>query len=368
MLTKPSANMLNGVYDGAFNRGSLGSITRRPAFDLIVAPDTVSAREFVNCDGTDETVKLQAAFDAAKNKRLILPAGKVKHRGLVIDPLANYSVGGCGFDPNGGTGTVLENIGTAGEIGILVNTNPNGLPDSQILGRDNLRHFENFGFFGNRFCGDAFQFAYAFGFSLDKLWVSTHGGHGVWGFRAFSSSIRRTVVTHIGKHGVFFEEMGNKVQLDGVVATDCSKGGGGFSNICFSATNSAGASLGVEISGCDWTAGGSARWDGGADPQGTGLALKYVYGASIHGNYAEISPNILTYIASTCKAIDFRGNYMQDGDTKVESGAQGIIVEANHFQRVNAGTRFLGESGQSANKCRYFGNTYTGGATETVTG
>lgn len=361
MLTKPSDNMLlGGSYDGSYDRG-LGGIPRRPAFDLLVAQDVVNAREFVNCDGTDEIVGLQKAFDAAKNKRLILPAGEVRYTGpIVLDPVANYMVQGQGYDPNGAVGSRLRNIGISSQIGIVCN-------DALDAGRDNCRSFQDFMHVGNRYSGDGLQFAAAFGFKLRNMWISTHGGHGVYGYRAFSSAIENVVVTHIGKHGVFFETIGNAVLLKKVIATDASKNGGGFSNICFSANNVADAARGIEISGsCDWTSGGAAKWDGGVDNSATGLSLKYVYGAAIHGNYAESSPNILTYIAATCKSIDFRGNYMQDGDTLIESGAQGVIVEANHFDRQVGTTRLLGSSSQSTNKCRYFGNTYTGGATETL--
>lgn len=361
MFNKPSKNMLfGGGYDGSYDRGVSGSIRRTPAFDALYAVDTVSAREFVNCDGTDEIVGLQKAFDAAKNKRLILPAGTIRFTGpIVLDPAANYIVQGRGRDPNGSTATVLRNIGTSGQIGILCN-------DTLDQGRDNCRMFMDFTLFGNRYSGDGFQFASAFGFKLSNVLVSTHGGHGVYGYRAFSSAIENSIISHVGKHGVFFETIGNAVLLKKTVCTDASKSGGGFSNICFSAANAADAALGIEITSCDWTSGGTAKWDGGVDAAGTGLVLKYVYGASIHGNYAEISPNMLTYIESSCKGIDFRGNYMQDGDTVVESGAQGVIVEANHFQRVSGTTRLLGSSSQSTNKCRYFGNTLTGGATETL--
>lgn len=361
MLTKPSNNMLlAGSYDGGYDRSVTGSIRRTPAFDTLVAQDVVSAREFVNCDGTDEIVGLQRAFDAAKNKRLILPAGEVKYTGpIVLDPAANYIVQGQGFDPNGAVGSRLRNIGTASQIGIVCN-------DALNAGRDNCRVFHDFMHVGNQNSGDGLQFAAAFGFRLRNMFIATHGGHGVYGYQAFSSAIENVVVTHIGKHGVFFEEIGNKVALRGVVATDASKNGGGFSNICFSAASAAGAALGIEISSCDWTAGGAAKWGGGVDSAAAGLALKYVYGAAIHGNYAEVSPNLLTYIASTCKSIDFRGNYMQDGDTLIESGAQGVFAEANHFQRVSGTTRLLGSSSQSSNGCRYFGNTFTGGATQTL--
>jgi hypothetical protein len=361
-LTKPSSNMLtNGSgYTGSYNRGVTGSITRTPAIDEVLMEDVVYAREFVNCDGTDETVRLQNAFNAAKDKRLILPAGEIRFTGPInLDPAANYIVEGQGRDPNGVNGTVLRNIGTSGQIGIACN-------DGGEVGRDNSRVFKDFSFFGNQLSGDAFQFASAFGFYLENLFVSTHGGHGVYGYRCFSSTIRNCIIVHIGKHCVFFEEIGNAVLLDKVVAIDGSKNGGGFANIRFQGSSSAAAALGVTIISCDWTSPG-LLWGGGVDPNAIGLHLTRVWGAVIHGNYAEISPNYVTYIDSTCRAISFVGNYQQDGVCFIESGAQGIIVEANTFQRVGGFTQLLGASSASSNQCRYFGNFGTGGAVINVT-
>lgn len=363
-LNKVSRAMLLddiGDADNGYDRGVSGSIMRRPAFDLIIAPDTVHAREFVNCDGTDEAAGLQAAFNAAKNRRLILPAGVIKFGApIVLDPLANYVVEGQGYSPNGNVASVLRNIGTdpANSHGIICN-------DGSQVGVDNCREFRNFMLFGNQFSGHGMVFSYAQGFKVEKMLISTHGGHGIWAYRSFSSSIENSIVTHCGKYCIFYEEIANNILMKRVTAINGSRSGG-YGNIRVGATSLANANLGVEIAACDWTGPGTFSWSGGVDPLAVGLILQYVYGAAIHGNYAEVSPNLLTYIAGNCQSVDFRGNYQQDGVLLVENGAKGVIVEANNFQKVSGTTTLNGASSQSANGCRYFGNTMIGGATQSL--
>lgn len=357
------------VPDVGYDRGVTGSIFRRPAFNLIVAPDTVHAREFVNCDGTDETTKLQNAINAARNKRLVLPAGTIRISSpMIMDPNYNFVIEGVGKDPNASVASVIRNIGTdpVNSHTFVCNNSAGG---SSVFAADLHREWNRFAIFGSQNTADGFNLGRCAGFKIENLWVTTNGGNGIYAYKSWSSVIRDTVTAHCGKHGVFYEEEANKILLENVWANSNSKNGGGYSGIRIGAAGGGAENLGVKIVSCDWTANGvSNSWVGGTtDPLACGLILQHTWGASITGNYAELSPNLLTYIAANNKAVDFRGNYMQDGETQVEAGATGIIVEANMFRMVGVGTTFNGNSSQSTNGCRYSLNQAQGGATINLT-
>lgn len=68
-------------------------------------------------------------------------------------------------------------------------------------------------------------FSYAQGIKIKRILISTHGGHGIWAYRSFSSLIENSLFTHCGKYCVFYEKIANNVILKGVTAINGSRSG-----------------------------------------------------------------------------------------------------------------------------------------------
>jgi hypothetical protein len=345
----------------SYDRGVTGSI--RKALSVIVGADTVNAREFVNMDGTDETAKFQAFLTAAKNKRGILPQGEIKVTSVSIDPTANFILEGVGHDPNGNLTSRIRGISTTGQHTIIVN-------DQNYVGPDNYRKFEKFTLFGNQQSGDGLHIASAHGVHMEDLWVSSHGGNGIYTYRGFSIKMNRCVVTQNGKWGILQESIPNAVVLLNSAINGNSRRDG-YGNIAF--RGSAGLEgLNIVVMGCDWTGPGQNPYSGVTITNAIGLFMEHIWSAKIEGNYAEqdipVSGGFLVYAGPTVRGLSFRENYVQDGKVMFD-GVPELECVNNTFYGVTAGktTQLIVTNGGTSDQW-VRRNVFTGTATQNLTG
>lgn len=345
----------------SYRRDFPGAI-RRAALDLVVGPDTVFAREFVNCDGTDETAQFQLFLNAMKNKRGILPQGEIRiSQQVSIDPTANFILEGVGNDPNGAYTSRIRNTGTGHAI--VVN-------DGGLVGSDNYRKFKGFALFGNQGSDDGLHLAAVHRTYLEDLWISTHGGNGILTYRGFSIKAHRVVSTQNGKCGIRMEDIPNAVTL-----LDCIFNGNsrldGFSNIHVKGAAGLEA-LNVNIIGCDFTGAGLNPYPGVTQTASYGLLLEHVWSALVAGNYAEqvaaVGGSFLVYAGPTVRGLSFRENYMQDGRVLFD-GVPELECVNNTFYGVTPGkTTALQVTNADADDQHVRRNILKGTAVETITG
>lgn len=312
-------------------------------------PDTINIRDYVLCDGTDETVGLQAFLNNIGNKRAICQSGVVKHTTVTIDPSISFILEGVGYDPNGNTATVFQNIGTGHAITV---------DDTSQVGSDRFRQFKNMTIFGSMDSGNGLNLIRTHGFKAENMWISTNGGHGIYAYKGFSSSVKNSTIAQNGLDGIQYHLMANAVTLDHVACNSNSRKTG-YANIRFkgSANNE---NLGVTIhGGCDFTGSPGSTVD-----EAYGLVLQHTWGAAIIGNYAEWAKTNLLYIDGNCRAVTIQGNYFQDGVCVIEDGAKYIEVGYNTLSGMTKTTAFNMLSSQSANKCTYREQHKENGATE----
>lgn len=346
-----------------YDRGVTGSV--RKAFEIVVGPDTVNWREFLELDGTDETAKMQAFVNACSNKRGICTSGEVKISSAIsIDPSVNFIIEGVGNDPNGTQTTRIRNINATSGDAIVIS-------DPTSLGADNFRKIARLGIFGNQNSGRGIFLDRAFKVYLDELWISSHGGNGVYAYRSFSSKLNRVISTGNGGWGVYFNEQANNVSLTQCIINGNSRNTGN-GNIYFNGSSGF-ENLGVLIQDCDFTSAGKNAYGGGDVLEAYNLLIAHTYSPTVQNCYSEQvgSPSgagRLFYAGPTCRGLTMINNYWQDGTVEID-GAREVRVENNLFNQVTGGVSTLCKITNSAiDEHDVIRNIFIGGATYSLTG
>jgi hypothetical protein len=369
---KVAANAAIDASKLSFLRQATGA--KRMALDVIVGADTVHAREFLSLNGSDDTANLRNAFNAAKNKRLILPSALInvastpEAPAIVIDPLVNYQIiGEGGGYPN--MGTILRDNGSGR---LLSADNTNGSGGAGPAG-DQLLHIQGIGFEGNRWAQEVIYLNYITRANLDRIWVSGAGYSGIRMRRCFNSTVKNVYVTRCGRHGIWLEEQANNVVIEDCRAIANSRNSG------FAGINITGSltleSYGLQIVRTDCSYNGTTSWDNPSAPvaEAYGMIAVWVEGLTLNGFYCEQAPNKPTityqaaYIANS-RAIIMTGGLILDGVVQFETGVcKDVFLGPNIFLRQTANTGVTAGTNAGDN-FRYMNQSLIGGATQVISG
>jgi hypothetical protein len=314
-------------------------------FSFTSGPDYVFARDFVKMDGTDETVGLQRAFDAAKNKRLLLPTGMIKISsnpvtpGIVMDPDASYLVEGQSSFP--GAGSQIFDTGTGRTLAIDASFGTPQADRSVIL--------KNFLIAGNDLSDDGIYARLITNLQIRGVWVANTGGNGINLLRCFNSSVGdHTYVTRAGKYGIICQGAANDVVFERCrVIGNGRRNGYGNMRIMAGDTGTD-YSRGVKISNCDLSYAGTNVYAGVLPTISYGLILNGVRGCDIDVPYVEqtLAANLTTYRAiyvDNSAAINIGGGgTIQDGMVEFAGNAVSCsMTGVNGFLRFTRPTGVL---------------------------
>lgn len=356
----------------SYDRGVTG--TRRAAMSLIVGADTVNMREFVNCDGTDETAGIRAAFVAAQNKRLIMPAAPVKGTSdpatplVTLDPTKNYIIQGHGGYPgavsqitNIGTGRTFEanNVANMADADHVLDINNIGI---QHIGTASL---------------EAIYMAYVTRARIRGCWVIGTGSDGIRMDRCFSSRIYDTYVTRCKNYGIHYHEQANNVVIeDCAIIGNAGNAGGGYANIGITGATAPLESYSVTISRCDLSYVGTNAFAGAALPTSAyGLIVNNTRGLKLERIYIEqtAATNLTTYFAAYIQgssAIEMGGGgFILDGVFQFETDCTNVFVGPNNFQKqARAAAGLMANPMPAGAGFRYVPQNLQGGATSNIAG
>lgn len=275
----------------------------------------IDGRDYVNCDGTDETAGLREAFDASKNKRLVLPPSEIivssapTSPAVTLSPIDSYVVEGHGHYP--GKGTHIRDIGTG-------RTFHSDNSVDHAAGADMPIHFSQFCVLGNPNSGDGFFARYSSNTHLDRMWFLGQGGNGINMERCFNSRITSSYVTRAGRYGVrLHEQMNNFVIRDcRIIANSCLSG---HANLRIS-SSPGNENYRLTIEATDTSYPGIA----GAVSEAYGIVVTGTVGLTLDGWYCEqVAPFPTTYVAAyitDVNGLEMRGCYTLDGDIVFADG------------------------------------------------
>ena len=330
-----------------YNQGGSGAVARTTASKL---QESVSVKDFgaVGDGTTDDTAAIQAAFNASKFRKCLLPAGKYKiTSALVMDYTASYNIEGETFDPNGVSGSVIYNAGSGNAI-YCANT-------PYVQNYDNEHRFAHLTILGTSSSGVGVYYVQK-PVTMDAVWITTHGTIGIRLDKGYGSSFKNCVITQNYQHGVYVHQQGNGILFDHCIINGNSRTAG-YSNV----TLDGGAgyeNLGVTFLGCDFTAAGIVP------SNGYGMVIQYSFGVNIIGCYFENNYSGHIYADVSTNNLVVTGSYFQDGIiTPVD--VSGLVYEGNHHYGSGVRTTQLQASGTvtARHPTRVQNNTYAGTAT-----
>lgn len=317
--------------------------------------DIISAKDFgaVGDNTTDDTAALQNFLNACKNGRGYIPKGTYKiTSALSVDPKFSYNIEGDSWDNsnNGGGATRIYNAGTGNAIE-LINSPYTGNYDKQI-------RFANLNVEGNASSQDGFYVIQALIF-LENVWITNHGRHGAYLEKAYSSAFKQVIFTQNYRHGCHVYQAGNALHFD-----HCAFNGNsrldGYSG-CQVSGSATFENLGIVFTSCDFTGNG---YPGGVTTA-FGIAIQYTWGIALIGCYAELNKLRNVYADNTVRNLTIQNGYWQDGINEIVD-VFGLVYENNIHQYVSLTTQANISGSTTARRLnRVFGNTVTGGATQT---
>lgn len=327
-LTKATYSMISGAPVNVLDYGAVG-------------------------DGvTDDTVALQNAINASKNKKLFFPSGVYKiTSALTLDPAFNYYIEGEGRNPGADAVSTIVNAGTGNAIEIIT------------AGTDNLFYLKDFGIRGNMSSGAGIVANNAAQLTLENLWVTNHGFHGVKLTKCYNARVKNCVISQNGQHGLWLDEQCNNVTVLTCLVNGNARKDGGYANIAVIGTSGK-ENLSVSLIGCDFTAAGLTPIT--TVTSAYNLIIQYTNSINVFGCYSEAAVTDLVYSDSSAHCISFANNYMQDGRVYFENSPQ-LLVQGNTFFRNTVNTS-LTVSAVSGNNSRINQNYFSNGATESYSG
>ena len=320
----------------------------------------ISAKDFgaVGNGTADDTLALQAFFDACQNGRGYIPPGVYKiTSALNLYPQYSYNVEGAVYKNTSNAGTVIYNLGTGNAI--RINNEPYTPPnfDSQIR-LSNMTVSGNSGSQHGVFTSHAMIY-------LENVWINGHGGHGLYLERAYASSFKQVTCANNYKCGAFINTANNAVHFDHCVFNGNSRLDG-WSGVQMGATpDPLSENFGVVFTSCDFTGNGQTAGVATA----FGVAVQKTIAASFIGCYWEGNKSYNIYSDSSSKNLTVSGGYFQDSNNSITT-VDGLIYENNFHLQVSTTTRvdIIGGMPTSRIPVRMFGNTYSGGAVPNPSG
>ena len=325
-----------------YNQGGTGAVARTTASKL---QESVSVKDFgaVGDGVTDDTAAIQAFFNASKNKRGFLNAGKYKiNTSITLDTTQSYFIEGDGYDDNAVLASVIYNSGSS--YGLYINGT------GQVT--DNLLKMENFAITGNALSDSGIYAIEVPGLRINNVLSANNGnGHGFRFRKCYNSSYIGLVATNNAFHGIFLDLQGNTIRFSSCISNANGTAGAyaGFSIVGGAGTEN----LGVTLSSCDAT----------ANPYG--VVVQYTNSITITGCYSEGNTIANIYADSTAKNVTFTGNYQQDGVSQfVQCG--NLVIEGNTFYKntITTNLNITGPNNVSRTGLRIGRNQYLNGATK----
>ena len=307
---------------------------------------------------TDDTAAVQAFFDACQNGRGYMPSGIYKiTSALNLYPQYCYNIEGAIDKNSADAGTVIYNAGTG--VAILINNEPfTTTYDSQIkLSFMTIKG--NSGSSHGVFADHAMLF-------MENVWLTGHGGYGLYLRRAYSSAFKQVVCANNYMYGAALNIANNLIHFDHCIFNGNSLLDG-YAGVLLTSDGSAlSQNFSVLFSACDFTGNGA----GGGITTAIGAQVQQSYGVSFVNCYWEQNKSNNLYIDSTSKDVSITGCYFQNAVNSI-TGVEGLVYENNFHLTAGAYTTTAlidGGMPTARNPTRMFGNTYSGGATANPTG
>lgn len=275
--------------------------------------------------GTDDTAALQAAIDASRGKKLVIPSGAYR----ITAPL-NLSNTAGGYLIEGAGRMYDNNVGVSGGT-VIVNTNAARGDAVSITGTTNSGvTLRNITVLGNPASGHGIYARFAAALVLEDIWVSGHGYHGVYLQEEWGAKLNRVAAIANQQHGLYIRQQGNLVIVRDSAFNNNDLLRSGYANIAIQGVGvlDGARNLGVTIQGCDIE--GESSY---------GLFVQATDGISILGNYFEGAGSTLLYMDNTVTAFDVAGNYFQDGLALLSAPKNGS-VRNNFVQAYSADAEF----------------------------
>jgi len=321
--------------------------------------DVVSVKDFgaVGDGTTDDTAAIQAFFNACQNGRGYMPAGIYKITStLNLYPQYSYNIEGSAYRNTANSGTVIYNAGTS--TAILVDNDPYTPPnfDSQI-------RLANMTVSGNASSQHGIYTQHAM-IHLENMWITGHGGHGLYLERAYSSAFRQVTCANNYKNGCLIGIAGNALHFDHCVFNGNSITDGYAGLYMNALPDPLSENFGVVFTSCDFTSNGQTV----GVTTAYGAIVQKSFAASFIGCYWEGNKAYNLYADSSAKNLSVIGCYFQEANSSI-SQVEGLVYENNFHLRVSATTQIdiVGGMPTSRLPARMFGNTYSGGATSNPT-
>ena len=338
-----------------FLQAGSGAVTRTGQSKL---RDVVNAKDFgaVGDGVADDTVALQAFLNACQNGRGYLSKGTYRITSpLVVDHRFSCNIEGDSWDNsnNGGGATRIVNAGTGNAIEIIQSPYT-GQFDKQI-------RFANFTLEGNINSQSGFYVVQTLVF-LENLWITNHGVHGAYLDKVYGSAFKQVIFAQNYRSGCVVNNAGNALHFDHCLFNGNARLNGGYAGCDVSSSASPKSqNLGLVFTSCDFTGNGYPA--GVID--GFGIAIKDTWGISLIGCYAELNKTRNLYADNSVRNLTVTGGYWQDSITEIVD-VFGLVYENNIHQFISLPTQVNISGSTTARRLnRVFGNTVTGGATQT---
>jgi hypothetical protein len=339
-----------------FLQSGTGAVTRTAQAKM---RETVSVKDFgaVGDGVADDTVAVQAFFNACQNGRGYMPVGIYKITStLNLLPQYSYNIEGTAYKNSADSGTVIFNAGTG--TAILIDNEPYTPPnfDSQI-------RLANMTVKGNASSQHGIFTQHAMIY-LENMWITGHGGHGLYLERAYASSFRQVTCANNYKFGALISIAGNALHFDHCVFNGNSRLDG-YAGLQMAGTpDPLSENFAVTFTSCDFT--GNGQYGGVTTAFGT--VVQKAFAVSFIGCYWEGNKSYNLYADSSAKNLTVSGCYFQEANSLVTQ-VEGLVYENNFHLCVTAPTQIdiVGGMPTSRLPTRMFGNTYSGGATSNPT-
>lgn len=286
-------------------------------------------------DGTDDTVALQAFFNASKNGRGRIPAKRYKITApIVIDPHGTYRIEGDGYDQGGDFGSTIYNLGSGDALQLQ---DPNNIAT-------NFEHsFSHFCIKGNRYSGHGLRMFNIHKFFGDRLWFLAHGDCGIYAEECFSSAFDNIVASHSNNHGLRLHNKSNAVRVSGGAYIDNDRNCNDASNIGITAVPGKENNV-VLLIGVDFSSPSELPW--GTPVASCGLGVSHTRSLHLINCYAEgVAPTrpipYHIYTDSTVSGLKIESSYFQDGKVFIAGTNGFFICNTNVFIAQNVATSLV---------------------------
>ena len=336
--------------DVSFLQAGTGAVTRTAQAKM---RDIISAADFgvVGDNVTDNSVALQNFLNACRNSLGYIPPGDYKYSTtLTLNTAYGTRIEGAVWQNtnpvSGGSRLIYTGTGNA------ITISGAGSVDKEIR----LSHLTIEGNASSQHGVSVTQAHIHF----DNLWITNNGGHGILMDRAWSSEFHQCFITQNYQHGVLVNFAGNAILFSHCAFNGNARTNGGYGGCALTGSASL-ENLGVTFVSCDFTGNG---YPAGVT-QGYGISIQHTWGIALIGCYAEQNKTRNLYADSTVRNLTVQNCYWQDGVNEI-ADVFGLVYENNIHQQVSSTTQANISGSTSARRLnRVFGNTVTGGATQT---